>query len=185
MQHEEILDTVAEGDSYCASSGPADHHGLGISMEQHESDEMMTESVADHAGVHDISNDTFELDLDQAFNDAPTSRQEKQSSMQVDATPASNSRAQSVRHSSRGQVQARDPEDWLALRETVQRDVERTILDVQREYKEELDLWDISMVAEYSDEIFAYMEELEVRRYHPTHWPATDYATSAGAQSRV
>ncbi|KPV73230.1 uncharacterized protein RHOBADRAFT_4414, partial [Rhodotorula graminis WP1] len=32
---------------------------------------------------------------------------------------------------------------------------------LKREFKEEVDWWDISMVAEYSDEIFKYMSELE------------------------
>lgn len=58
-----------------------------------------------------------------------------------------------------------DPDDWLlALCDADEQDEsERLIEQVKREFKEEIDWWDISMVAEYSDEIFAYMSELEVR----------------------
>ncbi|GAA6004671.1 cyclin family protein [Rhodotorula paludigena] len=56
-----------------------------------------------------------------------------------------------------------DPDDWLlALCDTDEQDEsERLVEQVKREFKEEIDWWDISMVAEYSDEIFAYMSELE------------------------
>ncbi|KNE87875.1 hypothetical protein PSTG_18733, partial [Puccinia striiformis f. sp. tritici PST-78] len=36
------------------------------------------------------------------------------------------------------------------------------IAAIRRDFQEELDFWDATMVAEYSEEIFKYMEELEV-----------------------
>ncbi|GAA5908843.1 hypothetical protein JCM8208_005598 [Rhodotorula glutinis] len=56
-----------------------------------------------------------------------------------------------------------DPEDWLlALCDPEEAEESERVLEVlKREFKEEVDWWDISMVAEYSDEIFKYMSELE------------------------
>ncbi|BGP51841.1 B-type cyclin [Rhodotorula kratochvilovae] len=56
-----------------------------------------------------------------------------------------------------------DPDDWLlALCDPDEaEESERVIEILRREFKEEVDWWDISMVAEYSDEIFKYMSELE------------------------
>lgn len=58
-----------------------------------------------------------------------------------------------------------DPDDWLlALCDPDEADESERVLEIlKREFKEEVDWWDISMVAEYSDEIFKYMSELEVR----------------------
>lgn len=140
--------------------------------------ESVAEQHADNLIEGDFSNDTFELDLDQAFNEqGASSAQAGQASMQIDgksvliddvAEASTQPRTQSRKrgHSTSGSRSAKksemDPDDWLALRATVQREAERQVLEVQKEYREELDVWDISMVAEYSDEIFEYMEELEV-----------------------
>jgi hypothetical protein len=231
---EELLDTVVEGDSY---DGPSSK-GLGLSidadgtkLDEHNADQQQTipssqvqdedmESAVEHpalpsAGDADndsSSNDTFELDLDQAFNDdelAPPSNAHNaasNASMQIDGksiimdndstssslsstastsasavaavippttaartssttrkrdpSTASHSRNKASRSANANEI---DPDDWLALRETIKRDAEQKILEIRKDYREELDLWDISMVAEYSDEIFEYMEELEVR----------------------
>jgi hypothetical protein len=57
-----------------------------------------------------------------------------------------------------------DPENWVAdlVDEEEAINSELLLQQVKREFKEEQDFWDISMVAEYSDEIFAYMSKLEV-----------------------
>lgn len=59
-----------------------------------------------------------------------------------------------------------DPDDWILqlCDEDEAVESERLIEEIKREFKEEIDYFDISMVAEYSDEIFEYMAELEVRR---------------------
>lgn len=58
-----------------------------------------------------------------------------------------------------------DPEDWIATlcEEDEAEESERFLEEVKQEFQEQIDWWDISMVAEYSDEIFEYMAELEVR----------------------
>lgn len=63
-----------------------------------------------------------------------------------------------------GEMQV-DPDDWLLqlCDEDEAVESERLIEEIKREFKEEIDYFDISMVAEYSDEIFEYMAELEVR----------------------
>lgn len=207
---EELLDTVVEGDSYDGAKGLGienaqsslnDVENGPTSSQQHEQDELM-ESVAEqhveHLNEHDSSNDTFELDLDQAFNEAgnpaiaASSAQAGQVSMQIDGksilvdeapeVSASSTSSASIAVSQQPRTQSRkrghstsgqrtvnkkseiDPDDWLALRATIQRDAERKVQEVMKDYREELDVWDISMVAEYSEEIFEYMEELEVRR---------------------
>ncbi|GAA5963351.1 hypothetical protein JCM21900_002047 [Sporobolomyces salmonicolor] len=57
-----------------------------------------------------------------------------------------------------------DPDDWVAQllvsdKEAIES--EMLLQEVKEEFQEQVDWWDISMVAEYSDEIFAYMAELE------------------------
>lgn len=57
-----------------------------------------------------------------------------------------------------------DPDDWLAangLSEVLETD--RQMNDLRETFDEQLDFWDTTMVAEYSEEIFHYMSELEVR----------------------
>jgi len=77
-----------------------------------------------------------------------------------------------------------DPEDWLlALCDPDEAEESERVLEVlKREFKEEVDWWDISMVAEYSDEIFKYMSELEVRR-RPS-LPLSARRTGLAARSR-
>lgn len=62
-----------------------------------------------------------------------------------------------------------DPEDWTRMTlEEMEENV--LVLDKIREtFEDDVDLFDTTMVAEYSDEIFAYMEELEVRARPPVH----------------
>jgi hypothetical protein len=57
-----------------------------------------------------------------------------------------------------------DPENWVAdlIDEEDAINSELLLQQVKKDFKEEQDFWDISMVAEYSDEIFAYMSKLEV-----------------------
>ncbi|GAA5982775.1 hypothetical protein JCM11641_007784 [Rhodosporidiobolus odoratus] len=56
-----------------------------------------------------------------------------------------------------------DPEDWLVqlCDDEEAEESERLLDEVKREFQEHVDYWDISMVAEYSEEIFKYMSELE------------------------
>lgn len=71
-----------------------------------------------------------------------------------------------------------DEDDWMAeARENGdEEESERVLQEVREAFSEELDFWDTTMVAEYSEEIFEYMAELEVSRPasplpRPTHAP--------------
>jgi len=57
-----------------------------------------------------------------------------------------------------------DPENWVADLVDDEDAIHSELLlqQIKRDFKEEQDFWDISMVAEYSDEIFSYMSKLEV-----------------------
>jgi hypothetical protein len=55
-----------------------------------------------------------------------------------------------------------DEDDWLALSESQARHVEQTLRDVRENYEDDVDMFDTTMVAEYADDIFKYMEQLEV-----------------------
>lgn len=55
-----------------------------------------------------------------------------------------------------------DPEDWVKLGPEDQDEVEAVLEEVRDQFQDEIDLYDTTMVAEYAEDIFAYMEELEV-----------------------
>jgi hypothetical protein len=55
-------------------------------------------------------------------------------------------------------------ENWTMMAFEDAEEQRQIVERIQQEFKEELDYWDTTMVAEYSEEIFAYMAELEVRR---------------------
>lgn len=58
-----------------------------------------------------------------------------------------------------------DPDDWVANVQEVEMEQSERVLElVRRDFDEQLDYWDTTMVAEYSEEIFEYMGQLEVRR---------------------
>ncbi|GAA5956728.1 hypothetical protein JCM8115_000661 [Rhodotorula mucilaginosa] len=61
------------------------------------------------------------------------------------------------------QPMAVDPDDWLMqlCDPEEAEDSEQLIAEIKREFQEEIDYQDISMVAEYSDDVFKYMGELE------------------------
>ncbi|KAH9472363.1 hypothetical protein Pst134EA_002985 [Puccinia striiformis f. sp. tritici] len=52
-------------------------------------------------------------------------------------------------------------DDWLMLPAEEELECTQIIAAIRRDFQEELDFWDATMVAEYSEEIFKYMEELE------------------------
>lgn len=61
------------------------------------------------------------------------------------------------------QDQLVDPDDWLAnVEEEEEEENEKVLEMIRKEFDEQLDFWDTTMVAEYSEEIFEYMGELEV-----------------------
>ena len=47
----------------------------------------------------------------------------------------------------------------------------KEVTDIQRAFQDEVDIFDTTMVSEYSDEIFKYMSELEVRTYESRRIP--------------
>jgi hypothetical protein len=55
-----------------------------------------------------------------------------------------------------------DEDDWLALSEEQQIEVENTLTHVRETFDDEVDMYDTTMVAEYADDIFFYMSDLEV-----------------------
>ncbi|KAL7417129.1 cyclin-like protein [Mrakia frigida] len=56
-----------------------------------------------------------------------------------------------------------DPEDWVKMGVEDQEEVEAVLGEVRDNFQDEVDLWDTTMVAEYAEDIFAYMEELELK----------------------
>ncbi|KNF06384.1 hypothetical protein PSTG_00266 [Puccinia striiformis f. sp. tritici PST-78] len=52
-------------------------------------------------------------------------------------------------------------DNWLMLPAEEELECTQIIAAIRRDFQEELDFWDATMVAEYSEEIFKYMEELE------------------------
>lgn len=52
-------------------------------------------------------------------------------------------------------------DNWLMLPPEEELECQQVIQAIRRDFQEELDFWDATMVAEYSEEIFKYMEELE------------------------
>jgi hypothetical protein len=57
-----------------------------------------------------------------------------------------------------------DPDNWMQLSPREARAAEDYVATIKSQFHEEVDFFDTTMVAEYSDEIFQYMGELEVRR---------------------
>ncbi|QRW04116.1 Cyclin, N-terminal domain [Ceratobasidium sp. AG-Ba] len=56
-----------------------------------------------------------------------------------------------------------DPEDWLYLSPDRLARSEAQVNAVRETFKDEVDEWDTTMVSEYADEIFAYMESMETQ----------------------
>lgn len=56
-----------------------------------------------------------------------------------------------------------DPDNWLIMDPVEEAECRRMVAEIQKDFDDELDFWDSTMVAEYSDEIFAYMAAMEVR----------------------
>ena len=54
-----------------------------------------------------------------------------------------------------------DMDDWLRLDEAEAREADQHVAWVRSNFRDDVDLLDTTMVAEYADEIFAHMEELE------------------------
>lgn len=55
-----------------------------------------------------------------------------------------------------------DDDDWLALSEDQQIEAEHQLAHVRETFDDEVDMFDTTMVAEYADDIFFYMSDLEV-----------------------
>lgn len=56
-----------------------------------------------------------------------------------------------------------DPEDWLYLSPERLARSEAQVNAIRDTFKDEVDEWDTTMVSEYADEIFAYMESMEAQ----------------------
>ena len=189
---EETLDTVLEGGSFSDRQGLGiDYSGPGpdVKPEQSMEDELMDGPSEDQFG--DTSNETFELDLDAALEESKLSKNGMQLDILPATIPkyedeyapaerrgkAFKSPMSSLTYTadqiefdvdlpkSRQHAKVQDPTDWLAnaLKTPEQREAECMLLEAQRQFKDDVDFMDTSMVAEYSEEIFGYMEELEVR----------------------
>lgn len=53
-------------------------------------------------------------------------------------------------------------DDWTVLSPRSMADAEQTLQAVREEFHDEVDQFDTTMVAEYADDIFAHMEQLEL-----------------------
>ncbi|CAH7688976.1 G2/mitotic-specific cyclin 3 [Phakopsora pachyrhizi] len=56
---------------------------------------------------------------------------------------------------------SQDSANWLLLSLEEEEECKGLIETIKRDFQEELDFWDTTMVAEYSEDIFNYMEQLE------------------------
>ncbi|KAJ9108930.1 hypothetical protein QFC21_000252 [Naganishia friedmannii] len=63
-----------------------------------------------------------------------------------------------------------DEDDWLALSEDQQIEVEHQLAHVRETFDDEVDMFDTTMVAEYADDIFFYMSDLEERAMPNPHY---------------
>jgi hypothetical protein len=59
-----------------------------------------------------------------------------------------------------------DDDDWTMASPATHARYAAQLEQVKSTFKDEIDEWDMTMVSEYSDEIFAYMGKLEVNLYH-------------------
>jgi G2/mitotic-specific cyclin 1/2 len=55
-----------------------------------------------------------------------------------------------------------DDDDWLRLSAENEYDCQLELQAIQKAFQDEIDMYDTTMVAEYADDIFEYMGELEV-----------------------
>lgn len=65
-----------------------------------------------------------------------------------------------------------DEDDWVRMDDGEDEEARLAIEQVRLEFQDEVDIFDTTMVAEYADDIFAYMEELEVRFFLDLHPPS-------------
>ena len=59
-------------------------------------------------------------------------------------------------------VESKSPRVWPDVKTEMAMRHYKEVTDIQRTYHDEVDIFDTTMVSEYSDEIFKYMSELEV-----------------------
>ncbi|CAD6572617.1 MAG: hypothetical protein CYPHOPRED_004899 [Cyphobasidiales sp. Tagirdzhanova-0007] len=186
----EVLDTVVEGDSFSDRQGLGinfDGQTDNVKREHSIQDEVMDDVAEGHSG--DTSNETFELDLDAALEDSKLSKDGMQLDILHPSIPEyedeyapsdrregtikspkstlnymTDRKVKSKESTSSQNAKSTDPTDWLAnaLKSPEQREAERMLLEAQKDFRDEIDFMDTSMVAEYSEEIFKYMEELEI-----------------------
>lgn len=72
--------------------------------------------------------------------------------------------------SSEEEEEEEDDDDWLRLGEDEISACQSELERVQSTFQDEVDMFDTTMVAEYADEIFGHMEELEVATLpHPRY----------------
>ncbi|KAJ9125286.1 hypothetical protein QFC22_000242 [Naganishia vaughanmartiniae] len=67
-------------------------------------------------------------------------------------------------------IMVEDEDDWLALSEDQQIEVEHQLAHVRETFDDEVDMFDTTMVAEYADDIFFYMSDLEERAMPNPHY---------------
>jgi hypothetical protein len=59
-------------------------------------------------------------------------------------------------------LESKSPRVWPDVKTEMAMRHYKEVTDIQRAYHDEVDMFDTTMVSEYSDEIFKYMSELEV-----------------------
>lgn len=66
-------------------------------------------------------------------------------------------------NSETGEEALEDEEDWTQLAEEEQALAVQEIERIKQEFYDDVDMFDTTMVAEYADDIFTFMEELEIQ----------------------
>lgn len=66
-----------------------------------------------------------------------------------------------------------DPDDWVRMMPDEAEEAADMLEDVRTTFVDDVDLFDTTMVAEYAEDIFHYMEKLEVRSLQSFVWRVT------------
>lgn len=90
-------------------------------------------------------------------------------------------REEELQHDDDGEVS--EEEEPLAKRQRIWPDVNteraqryrREVDEIKETFRDEVDEFDMTMVSEYAEDIFEYMQELEVRRLTISSWPSLTF----------
>ena len=160
------MDIGEESEEYLSSSAhpsssSKDIDGAPVARVR-EPDEMEIEDDDDAVNKRD-DDEEEEAAFSSSNDETASTSQSSTSAVNAAAAMAKNTAAAAVAASATVGL-SKHEDDWMMLEPNHESEAQRLLEEIKSEFKEELDFWDTTMVSEYSEEIFAYMAELEVRR---------------------